>query len=309
MRRHRTPRRDDRGVVAIEFVLILPFIIALIACSITLAGLFQTKSRVVGAARDGARALAIKPGVAAPTADPTPLTASPWSSTEPPCPPLTNAAYQSATPPQVTAQASTTYTVDDPVRRRVDGHRRHRESDHAMRLTQRDDSGVAKHPRRPLRRAPARRSGHRRRRQPGRRRDSLGPEQRRCRGAGHGQGLRRAAPWPLAGRLRPLHPDRSRDRERPVSDPRGWRVWRGLRDGAGHRDHGLHLRQGLRRDGHGPQPSRNREMGRVGVRGHLPVHLLELRVPGHVHPGQQRTTARHADDAVRARRHAHLVCS
>ena len=30
MRRHRTPQRDDRGVVAIEFVLILPFLLMLI---------------------------------------------------------------------------------------------------------------------------------------------------------------------------------------------------------------------------------------------------------------------------------------
>ena len=107
-------RRDDRGVVAIEFLLILPFIIALLACSITLAGLFQTKSRVVGAARDGARALAIKPGVAAPTADTNPTDDITVVLDGPACPPLTNAAYQTATPPQVTAEASTTYTVNIP---------------------------------------------------------------------------------------------------------------------------------------------------------------------------------------------------
>ena len=48
-------RRDDRGVVASELVLAMPFIVALIACSITLAGLFQTKTRVAGAARDAVR--------------------------------------------------------------------------------------------------------------------------------------------------------------------------------------------------------------------------------------------------------------
>jgi hypothetical protein len=105
--------RDDHGVVAIELVLALPFIVALIACSITLAGLFQTKTRVAGAARDGARALAIKPGVAV---------APPYPDLNPgdgitvvldgsACPALSDPAYQSATPPQVTAKASTTDVV------------------------------------------------------------------------------------------------------------------------------------------------------------------------------------------------------
>src|SRR3954471_22934731 len=112
---HRHHERNDRGVVAIELVLVMPFLIALIACSITLAGLYQTKSRVVGAARDYARALALKPGAAAP-ADPNTtdgITVA-LASTSALCPALTSPAYQSATPPQVSAVASKTYVMNVP---------------------------------------------------------------------------------------------------------------------------------------------------------------------------------------------------
>jgi Flp pilus assembly protein TadG len=118
MRRSPHSRRDDRGVVALELVIAMPMIIALIVCSIALAGLFQTKSRVVGAARDYARVLALKPGAATAPADPNTtdgitvvLDPSPPNAL---CPPLTNVAYQSATPPQVSARASKVYTVSVP---------------------------------------------------------------------------------------------------------------------------------------------------------------------------------------------------
>ncbi len=94
----------------------MPIIIALLAMIITFAGLFQTKSRVVGAARDGARALAIRPG-ASPTPDPD------TNATDgitvvidgAPCPAPGNAAYQPPNPrPQVTARASKVYTATVP---------------------------------------------------------------------------------------------------------------------------------------------------------------------------------------------------
>jgi Flp pilus assembly protein TadG len=116
MRRFPHSRRDDRGVVAIEFVLALPFIIALLACSITMAGLFQTKSRVVGAARDYARVMALKTGATVAPADPNPsdgITVT-LDSSSVLCPALTNPVYQTATPPQVVARASKNYTVDVP---------------------------------------------------------------------------------------------------------------------------------------------------------------------------------------------------
>ena len=91
----------------------MPFIIALIACSISLAGLYQTKSRVVGAARDGARAMAIKPG-AAPDPDTNAGDLIDVVLVGPACPALTNTAYQSSTPPKVTVEAQKTYTVHVP---------------------------------------------------------------------------------------------------------------------------------------------------------------------------------------------------
>ena len=106
-------KRDDQGVVALEFVVALPMLIALIASIITLAGLFQTKSRVLGAARDGARALAIKPG-ATPNPDTNATDGITVVLDGAACPALTNPAYQTSTPPQVTAKASKVYTVTVP---------------------------------------------------------------------------------------------------------------------------------------------------------------------------------------------------
>lgn len=108
MRTHRDDS-DDRGVVALELVLILPIIIGLLVCSITFAGLFQTKSRVVGAARDGARSLALRL-----SADPNLTDGITVILASAACPPLTDAAYQSSNPPRVTARASTAYTVSVP---------------------------------------------------------------------------------------------------------------------------------------------------------------------------------------------------
>ena len=69
--------------------------VALIVTIITLAGLFQTKSRVVGAARDGARALAIKPG-ASPNADTNATDGITVVLDGAACPALTNPAYRSS---------------------------------------------------------------------------------------------------------------------------------------------------------------------------------------------------------------------
>jgi Flp pilus assembly protein TadG len=112
--RRRPHTCDDQGVVAIELVLVLPFLIAVIVCIVALAGLFSTKSRVVGAARDGARALSLKPGVPSPTADPNTTDGITVTLEGPKCPALTDPAYQTATPPTVTAKATKTYTVSVP---------------------------------------------------------------------------------------------------------------------------------------------------------------------------------------------------
>lgn len=114
MSRSLRSHRDDQGVVALELVLVMPIIVALLACSITVAGLFQTKSRVVGAARDGARALALQAGKPSPAADPNSTDGIAVVLVGPACPALTSTAYQSSTPPQVKAQASKLYTVTVP---------------------------------------------------------------------------------------------------------------------------------------------------------------------------------------------------
>jgi Flp pilus assembly protein TadG len=109
MSRSLRSQRDDRGVVAIELVLVLPIIIGLLVTSIAFAGLFQTKSRVVGAARDGARASAL--GL---SPDPNFDDGITVVRVGPACPERSNPAYQSLTPPKVTARASTTYDVTIP---------------------------------------------------------------------------------------------------------------------------------------------------------------------------------------------------
>jgi TadE-like protein len=62
MHRHRTPQRDDRGVVAIELVLILPFLLMLIVGSLVLGNYLGVKGQASNLARDGARKAALFPG-------------------------------------------------------------------------------------------------------------------------------------------------------------------------------------------------------------------------------------------------------
>ena len=59
MRRHPTPHRDDRGVVAIELVLILPFLLMLIMGILVLGNALSVKAQVNELARRGARAAAL----------------------------------------------------------------------------------------------------------------------------------------------------------------------------------------------------------------------------------------------------------
>jgi Flp pilus assembly protein TadG len=62
MHRHRTPHRDDRGVVAIELVLILPFLLMLIMGFLVLGNYLAVKGQASNLARDGARQAALFPG-------------------------------------------------------------------------------------------------------------------------------------------------------------------------------------------------------------------------------------------------------
>jgi len=112
--RRRPSKRNDQGVAAIELVLVMPFLIAVIVCIIALAGLFSTKSLVVGAARDGARSLSLKPGVASPNADPNDTDGITVTLDGSACPALSDPNYQTATPPKVTAKATKPYTLSIP---------------------------------------------------------------------------------------------------------------------------------------------------------------------------------------------------
>ena len=62
MRSHRTTTRDDRGVVALELVLILPFLLMLLVGSLVLGNYLSVKGQASNLARDGARQAALFPG-------------------------------------------------------------------------------------------------------------------------------------------------------------------------------------------------------------------------------------------------------
>ena len=113
--RRRPSKRNDQGVVAIELVVIMPFLIALIVCIIALAGLFSAKSRVVGAARDGARGLSLVGRPGGPLSpDQNAADGITVTLDGPPCPALSDLAYQAADPPKVTAKATKPHTVSIP---------------------------------------------------------------------------------------------------------------------------------------------------------------------------------------------------
>lgn len=52
--------RDDRGVVALELVLAIPFILMLIIGAVVLGNFLRVKTQTAGLARDGARAAALR---------------------------------------------------------------------------------------------------------------------------------------------------------------------------------------------------------------------------------------------------------
>jgi Flp pilus assembly protein TadG len=60
MNRSRQSRRDDQGVVALELVLALPFLLMLIVGAVVLGNFLSVKTQTVGLARDGARAASLR---------------------------------------------------------------------------------------------------------------------------------------------------------------------------------------------------------------------------------------------------------
>jgi hypothetical protein len=74
MRRSPNMNSDDQGVVALEFVLVAPFLIALIFSIAQFGIFFSNKVEVESAARDAARTLALNPGMAPAAAVPPGMT-------------------------------------------------------------------------------------------------------------------------------------------------------------------------------------------------------------------------------------------
>ncbi|HSB87718.1 MAG TPA: TadE family protein [Ilumatobacteraceae bacterium] len=60
MNRSLRSNRDDRGVVALEFVLALPFLLMLVIGAVVLGNFLRVKTQTTGLARDGARAAALR---------------------------------------------------------------------------------------------------------------------------------------------------------------------------------------------------------------------------------------------------------
>jgi hypothetical protein len=68
MHTHHISRRDDDGVVAIELVLILPFLLMLLVGTLVLGSFLSVKGQASNLAREGARQAALFPGT--PLSDP-----------------------------------------------------------------------------------------------------------------------------------------------------------------------------------------------------------------------------------------------
>lgn len=60
MNRSLRSQRDDRGVVALELVLAVPFLLMLIIGAVVLGSFLSVKTQTVGLARDGARAASLR---------------------------------------------------------------------------------------------------------------------------------------------------------------------------------------------------------------------------------------------------------
>ena len=60
MNRSLRSRNDDRGVVALELVIVLPILLMLIIGTVVLGSFLSQKTQTMGLARDGARAAALR---------------------------------------------------------------------------------------------------------------------------------------------------------------------------------------------------------------------------------------------------------
>jgi Flp pilus assembly protein TadG len=85
-----SPRtRDERGVVAIEFVIVFPFLLLILFAIVVMGGYMSTKTRLTGAVRDAARAGALS----LPYTEPDGVDITQTGT----CPPRTDPSFNSAT--------------------------------------------------------------------------------------------------------------------------------------------------------------------------------------------------------------------
>ena len=108
---HPTPRRDDRGIVAVEFVLVFPFLVLMLFAIVAFGNYLSKTTQATGAARDGARIAAL--GQSAPgTVNGITVT---YSYAGGVCRQPTDAAFAYSSSHTVTATATTTYNLDIPL--------------------------------------------------------------------------------------------------------------------------------------------------------------------------------------------------
>jgi Flp pilus assembly protein TadG len=111
MTTHPTPRSDDRGIVAVEFVLVFPFLVLMLFAIVAFGNYLSRTTQATGAARDGARIAAL--GQAAPgTINGVTVTYAYSGGT---CRVPTDPAFAYSASHTVTATATTTYNLSIPL--------------------------------------------------------------------------------------------------------------------------------------------------------------------------------------------------
>jgi Flp pilus assembly protein TadG len=108
---HPTLRQDDRGIVAVEFVLVFPFLVLMLFAIVAFGNYLSKTTQATGAARDGARIAAL--GQSPPnTINGITVTYSYSSGV---CRLPTDAAFAYSASHTVTATATTTYDLNIPL--------------------------------------------------------------------------------------------------------------------------------------------------------------------------------------------------
>jgi hypothetical protein len=103
---HLSPHtRNDRGVVAIEFVIVFPFLLLILFAIVVMGGYMSAKTRLTGTVRDAARAYALcTPGQCPlPYTRPAGVTITPTGT----CPPRSDPNFNTT---NITVHGQTTFT-------------------------------------------------------------------------------------------------------------------------------------------------------------------------------------------------------